>query len=98
MSGTGSNNLNFIIAAFGTTAFIAPISYETPSGIATPNSVVEYKLMDDYRWPDNYQHIIKTEDESIVAIKVFSETLINNTKDIDPDILDVVNKNFWDLL
>lgn len=42
-------------------------------------------------------HQLKDEDKIQVIID-FSQKLLNNSKDIDGEFVDIVNKNFWDLV
>ncbi len=100
MIGTGSNNItlgaNLFVIALGTAA-LAPVLYESYSD-ALPTEVVEY-----YRLPVNSWEVdmLRIEDQDILnfgSLKSFSERLISNVQDIDPTILEVVNKNYWDLL
>ena len=50
---------------------------------------------------EDRSHLIKFKDDEEEAkgeaIKLKLQDLVDNTKDVDPDILDFVNDNFWDL-
>lgn len=100
MSGTASNNIsnkNLILAVLGT-AFIAPLHYETSASTA-PSLVAEYQQLDGNSW-EAPSSLLETTDQLGFngSMRSFSENLLSNTEDIDSDILNVVNENFWSLI
>jgi hypothetical protein len=99
-NGTGYNNIkigrNLILVALGT-AVLAPIEYEAYS-VNTPTSIFSYHQLPTNSWENTLELTDNSENLKFNSLKAFSENLISNAKDIDPEILEVVNKNFWDLL
>ncbi len=99
-TGTGSNNIiigaNLMLHAFGT-AMLGQIDNDLYS-INTPSAIAEYHQFSSNSWDSSFE-LSKTVDFRYVnSLQVFTENLLNNSRDIDPEILEVVNKNFWDLL
>jgi len=95
---TGTNiGANLIIAAFGT-AIIAPIQYDFNTYFV-PNETPVYRNLTSNSWEEeiNLSTTYNIE-QKINALKTFSEKILKNTKNIDPEILEIVNQNYWDLL
>ena len=99
MNGTASNHINIganlIIFAFGT--FVADLKYEQYND-NLPKSIVKYHQLSTRSWESQPALSESVDVENFNAIRSFSENLLNNTKDLDSEIMDVVNKNFWDLI
>jgi len=96
-NGTGSNiGANLIIVAFGT-AVLAPIQYERYSD-NIPTYMAKYQQLPSNSWEDVPKMLDVLDQINFESLKTFSENLLKNTKDIETDILEVVNKNFWKLL
>jgi len=100
MNGTGSNNITFganlMVIALGTAALL-PVLFESYSDIL-PSEVVKYNHIPINSWELD---LLKVDNQDVInfgSLKIFTESLISNTQNIDPEILNVVNKNFWDLL
>ena len=104
MNGTALNNVNvgvnLVIFALGTgTAVITPLMQYESYTDQLPNSVVDYQPIPANSWEDallSSERVGKYNLED--TIMNFSGNLLCNTQDIDENILEVVNDNFWDLL
>lgn len=94
---TGTNiGANLILAAFGT-AVLAPVQYEL-NVTDIPADTATYQQLTSNSWDDAISLSNNPSESKINSLKTFSENLIKNTTDIDPEILEVINKNYWDLL
>ena len=94
---TGTNiGANLILAAFGT-AVLAPIQNDLNS-VSIPIKTATYQKLTSNSWDENITLSNVQNDPKIITLKTFSENLVKNTMDLDPEILEVVNKNYWDLL
>ncbi|MEM9858463.1 MAG: hypothetical protein AAF843_13960 [Bacteroidota bacterium] len=94
---TGTNiGTNMIIAAFGT-AILAPIQYDLESSII-PAETIQYQKLTTNSWEEGISISLDQFNPKINSLKLFSEKLLKNTSDIDPEIMKVVNNNYWDLL
>ncbi|MCG8310649.1 MAG: hypothetical protein MI975_24885 [Cytophagales bacterium] len=93
----GTNiGVNIVIAAFGT-AMIAPIQLDNSTNLL-PSSTIDYKVLNTNSWEDVISLTENPEKISFDTLSDFSQNLIQNTKDIEPEILELVNDKFWDLL
>lgn len=96
-SSTGTNiGTNLIIAAFGT-AVLAPIQCDYNS-TDIPAATVRYQQLTSNSWEESISISNIHNEPNIQSLKAFSENLIKNSKGIEPEILDVINDNYWDLL
>jgi len=94
---TGTNiGANLFLAAFGT-AVLAPIQCELNSS-EIPVETIAYQQLTNNSWDETILLVNNQVDSKFNLLKDFSENLIKNTKDIEPEILEVINKNYWDLL
>lgn len=94
---TGTNiGANLMLAAFGT-AILAPIQYELSSW-ELPTATVAYQQLTSNSWEDVISIQSTSSDSKISLLKAFSENLLKNSQDIDVEILEVINQNYWDLL
>ncbi|MEZ4947341.1 MAG: hypothetical protein R2804_17520 [Cyclobacteriaceae bacterium] len=94
---TGTNiGTNLIIAAFGT-AMLAPIHCDLDSAII-PMKTIPYQKLTSNSWEEDIVISSNLIDPKINSLKSFSENLLKNTADIDPEIMEVVNENYWGLL
>lgn len=95
--GTGTNiGANLIIVAFGT-AVLAPIQYDQNVD-DVPTYIAQYQNLPSNSW-ETAPVVSTIENQTdFDSLREFSENLLKNTKDIEPEILEVVNKNFWNLL
>lgn len=94
---TGTNiGTNLIIAAFGT-AMLAPIQCDLDS-VFIPVKTIAYQNLTSNSWEDDIIISSNLIDPKINSLKSFSENLLKNTTDIDPEIMEVVNENYWGLL
>lgn len=93
---------NLVILA-SLSSSVINLSYESDSLIPTmnheykyPNPITDWKDS-AFNVPPDYQlhdiNLIKFE-----TIIEFSRKVLGNTKDIDIEFVDIVNKNFWDLI
>jgi len=83
-----------IMTALGSTSTNIPLPYQiNPSKI--PQSIPHYDEIKELA-PDKYINI--DEKYQIDAIINFSMRLISNSKNIESEYVDFVNKNFWDLI
>ena len=62
-----------------------------------PENIISEKLVDEIE-EINDGAFIKSDEEKIEIIKDFANKLISNQKDIDPEIAEIVNKNYKELL
>jgi len=94
---TGTNiGTNLMIAAFGT-AMLAPIQYDFDPSML-PAETLTYQNLTSNSWDGDIVLANNQIDPKINSIKSFSENLLKNTSDIDPEIMEIVNENYWDLL
>jgi hypothetical protein len=98
MNTSTSTNIGakLIIAAFGT-AVISPIHYSIDSS-NIPAGIIKYQSLSTNSWDDYQIFNVKKIDPKINSLHDFSQNLLKNTSDIDPEILEVLNENFWDLI
>jgi phosphomannomutase len=94
---TGTNiGANLILAAFGT-AMLVPLQFDSDPSLV-PTETIAYQKLTTNSWEGD---IIISEyhvDPKIDTIKSFTKNLLKNTSDIDPEIMEVVNESYWDLL
>jgi hypothetical protein len=102
----GNNTYNLIpniilLAALSTS--VVSLSYTYDSLIPLQNHQYSYQN-DISDWKDfafhpssDYQQI-SPNNQSIKTIIEFSRTVIENSKDIDSEYVDIVNANFWELI
>jgi len=94
---TGTNiGANLMLAAFGT-AMLAPIQYDFESSF-TPSKIIAYQQLTSNSWDGEITFSPNSVDPKISSLKSFSGNLLKNTSDIDPEIMTVVNENYWDFL
>lgn len=94
---TGTNiGANLILAAFGTT-MLAPIQYDLDSSFI-PAKTIAHQNLTSNSWEGEIILSSNSIDPKINSLKAFSENLLKNTSDIDTEILEIVNDNYWDLL
>jgi hypothetical protein len=94
---TGTNiGANLMLAAFGT-AMLAPVQYDFDYSII-PAETVAYQELTLNSWEGDIQITSNQIDPKISSLKSFSENLLKNTSDMDPEIMEIVNENYWDLL
>lgn len=92
--GTGSTLSGiFLLAALGASNTNAPLPYQfNPLEITvTP----DYREIKEYN--EKYSASISDESQLQIIINV-SKHLIMNSKNIDNEFVEIVNKNFWDLV
>lgn len=94
---TGTNiGTNLMITAFGT-AILAPIHYDFDNSF-TPSETIAYQPLSQNSWDNEINLSSNPTELKINSLKSFSENLLKNTSDIDPEIMEVVNENYWNLL
>lgn len=66
--------------------------------IPLPHSYYEstFKDLDNENYSSAFK-LTSKEQENIRTLQEFASSLACETKDIDPEITDLINKNFWDL-
>ncbi len=99
-NGTGSNNINIgtnlIVVVLGTAALMS-VSHETyPENI--PTEIPKYRQLQENCWESISEVSEHPDFFKLNSLKKFSKNLLENSEDIDSDILEVVNENFWDLI
>jgi len=94
---TGTNiGANLMLAAFGT-AMLAPVEYDLDSSII-PTETIAYQNLTSNSWEEGVTISSSQIDPKFNSLKSFSENLLKNTSDMDPEIMEVVNENYWDFL
>lgn len=94
---TGTNiGANLMLAAFGT-AMLAPIQCDFDTSII-PTETINYQKLTSNSWEEDVLISSNQIDPKLSSLKSFSENLLKNTSDIDPEVMKVVNENYWDLL
>jgi hypothetical protein len=98
MNTSTSTNIGakLIIAVFGT-AVISPIHYSLDSN-NIPAGIIKYQSLSTNSWDDYQIFNVNKIDPKINSLHEFSQNLLKNTSDIDPEILEILNENFWDLI
>lgn len=81
----------FLYAVIGTSATIAPFSYE----FVTPSLFHDYKEIGD---PIVQNFICNTDETQLKLLIGVSENIITNSQNIDQEFVDIVNESFWDLI
>lgn len=98
--GTGSNNIiigvNLMLHAIGT-AILGWADNEIYN-VNTPSAMADYHQLASNSWDSTFELSETDVFNGANSLQTFTENLLNNSMDIDPEILEVVNKNFWDLL
>lgn len=100
--GTNSSLTNLVVLATISSSVLT-LSYEMTSSL--PKRNVDYEFNQDVSdWRNNAFHysnnytFLHEFSEKISAVLSFSKTIIENSKDLDSEIVDIVNENFWDLI
>lgn len=98
MNTSTANSLkyNLLIATMGT-AILAPVYYE-PSQAILPTQNLSYKQLAINSWGSSALSSPYSPVAKIEIITTFSKRLLENSRDIDADILDVIDDIYWDLL
>ncbi len=94
-------NLFFLTVTASTC--VTPLPYEANiTEVAQHADYNAERLADISKWNDNgfktYDYDAFSKHDKSETIVTFAQKLISNTKDIDPDIIDIVDDNFWDLI
>lgn len=100
-SNTSLSNL-FILASLSSS--VVSLSHETESYL-TPLHVASFEHHANIAdWKDNafnpsFDYSFHNEDvEKIHTMISFTKNLLENSKDIESEFVDIVNDNFWDLI
>lgn len=103
MGNNSYNSLPNIILLATLSASVVSLPYNFDSLIpqinhsyVCQNDIANWK---DYALIQNYEYQQFSNDEkNLQTIIEFSRKVINNTKDIDREFVDIVNDKFWDLI
>jgi hypothetical protein len=83
----------FLLAALGSSSTNAPLPYQyNPLEITV---IGNYREIKEYN--EKYSTSIRDESQLQIIVNV-SKHLIMNSKSIDNEFVEIVNKNFWDLV
>ncbi len=83
----------FLLAALGASNTIAPLPYQyNPMNTSVFGSYNEIK-----EFNKNYYKTFRDESQSDIIAHI-SKHLIVNSKNIEPEFVDIVNDNFWELI
>lgn len=102
--GTNSNNTFaniFLFATLGTSAISLPFEFD----YLLPKSEVKYTYSEQLCNWDNSSSILTSEynlinedSENMNTIISFSKKLLEQSKDLENEYAEIVNRNFWDLI
>jgi uncharacterized protein YdgA (DUF945 family) len=96
------NSLTSVVLLATISTSVISLTYEFEKSI--PKMNYDFKHQNDIAdWKDIAlrQSDYQFQDESIEKLQIiidFSNKVIQNTKDIDSEFVDIVNKNFWELI
>lgn len=100
--GTNSSLANLVVLATISSSILT-LSYDMNNSL--PKSNVDYEFGSDVSdWKHNAFHhsanytFLDESSDKILAVLSFSKTIIENSQDLDGEIVDIVNENFWDLI
>lgn len=95
---------NILIATSVGTAFIAPIDYDNLIVSDVPIEIYDqYEISLEHEWEKrltiNEIDVSKINNlKKMYTIQEFSKLIVDEMQDLDEEILDVLNENFWDLI
>lgn len=84
----------FISTAIGASATIAPLPYQIDP-LNNINTVAQYKEIKELSNFTDTSYQYQTQFNILIEV---SKRLILNAKNIDSEFVDIVNKNFWELI
>ena len=103
LTNTNTSLSNLVILATLSSSVVS-LNYETVSYLTPQHEVKFEHYVDIANWKDNafnqsYDYSFHNEDvENINTMISFTQNLLENSKDIDGEFVDIVNDNFWDLI
>lgn len=99
----GTTSLTNLVLFATISSSVLTLSYEMNNSV--PKCNVDYAYSQDvsdwrnkaFHHSTNYTFLEEFSDKISVVLS-FSKTIIENSRDIDSEIVDIVNDNFWDLI
>ena len=97
------NSLANIVLLATISSSVISLSYDSDSLIPKMNHKFSYQsnIADWKDYAFNHSVDYKLQDESMEKLQTiidFSKKVLQNTKDIDSEFVDIVNENFWELI
>lgn len=100
--GTSSSITNLVVIATISSSVLT-LSYDMNNSL--PKNKVDYEYGQDVSdWKHNAFHhstnytFLDEFSDKFSTVLSFSKTMIENSQDLDCEIVDIVNENFWDLI
>ena len=101
---TTNSTLILLFASVAASSTVTPLRYDT-NPIYYPTEAGSYNVIREITEWDNINayglsqfDILKAQDTKVDTILEFAQKLINDSKDIDSEFVEIVNEHFWDLI